>query len=68
MTYREYQKDIIDRGSKIIKKYNFLYLAMEVRTGKTITSFGICDQIKANNVLFITKKKAIKNNQKVLSG
>ena len=61
MTYREYQKDIIDRGSKIIKKYNFLYLAMEVRTGKTITSFGICDQIKANNVLFITKKKAIKS-------
>ena len=32
---------------------------MEVRTGKTFTSLGICNKIKSNNVLFITKKKAI---------
>jgi hypothetical protein len=32
---------------------------MEVRTGKTLTSLGIADKVKAKNVLFITKKKAI---------
>ena len=32
---------------------------MEVRTGKTLTSLGICRLMKQNKVLFITKKKAI---------
>ena len=32
---------------------------MEVRTGKTLTSLGIAQKLGANNVLFLTKKKAI---------
>jgi superfamily II DNA or RNA helicase len=57
--YRDYQLDIIERGANIINEHGFLYLAMEVRTGKTLTSFGICERIGAQNVLFLTKKKAI---------
>ena len=57
--FRDYQKNIISDGVGIIKEYGFLYLAMEVRTGKTLTSLGICDLINAKKVLFITKKKAI---------
>ncbi len=57
--FREYQKDIISRGLDMINKHRFLYLAMEVRTGKTLTSLGICDKLDINKVLFITKKKAI---------
>lgn len=57
--YRDYQENIISRGSEILKKNRFLYLAMEVRTGKTLTSLGIADKIDAKEVLFITKKKAI---------
>jgi SNF2 family DNA or RNA helicase len=57
--YRDYQLDIIERGANIINEHGFLYLAMEVRTGKTLTSFGICERINAQNVLFLTKKKAI---------
>ena len=57
--FREYQKDIITKGSEILKKNRFLYLAMEVRTGKTLTSLGIAEQIGVAEVLFITKKKAI---------
>jgi SNF2 family DNA or RNA helicase len=57
--YRDYQKDIIVSGCKIIKQYGFLYLAMEVRTGKTLTSMGIAKYLMVENVLFITKKKAI---------
>jgi len=62
--FRDYQLDIISRGSKILYENKFLYLAMEVRTGKTLTSLGICDGLdNANNVLFITKKKAISSIQ-----
>ena len=57
--YRDYQLEIIERGANIINEHGFLYLAMEVRTGKTLTSFGICERIGAQNVLFLTKKKAI---------
>lgn len=57
--FRDYQTKIIYDGSKILKQHGFLYLAMEVRTGKTLTSLGICSNICIGNVLFLTKKKAI---------
>jgi hypothetical protein len=59
MKFRDYQVDIIGRGSVILKEYGLLYLSMEVRTGKTLTSLGVCDAIGAERVLFLTKKKAI---------
>jgi len=58
---RDYQQDIVKRAAQIIKVNRFVYLAMEVRTGKTLTSLSICDNLdNVDNVLFITKKKAIK--------
>ena len=57
--YRDYQLSIIEKGAQILFEHDFLYLAMEVRTGKTLTSLGICRKIGAKSVLFITKKKAI---------
>ena len=59
MEFREYQKKIIMQGTDILKQYRFLYLAMEVRTGKTLTSLGIAQSMNVEHVLFITKKKAI---------
>ena len=56
---RGYQIDIAERGLNILNKYNILYLAMEVRCGKTATSLEIAKQFKAKRVLFLTKKKAI---------
>lgn len=57
---RDYQKDIVSKATNIIDKHGFVYLAMEVRTGKTLTSLSICDQLEGvDNVLFLTKKKAI---------
>ena len=56
---RDYQKKASEDGLKILHNYSILILNFEVRTGKTFTSLGICNKIKANNVLFITKKKAI---------
>lgn len=57
--YRDYQKKIIKDGVEILKDSNLLYLAMQVRTGKTLTSMGICEEIGAGHVLFLTKKKAM---------
>lgn len=57
--FRQYQKDIIVSGSETLKQYGFLYLAMEVRTGKTLTSLGIAESLMSEHVLFITKKKAM---------
>lgn len=57
--FRQYQKDIIASGFTILQEHRFLYLAMEVRTGKTLTSLGIANEMRVKHVLFITKKKAM---------
>lgn len=59
MEFREYQKKIIKDASNVISLHRFVYLAMEVRTGKTLTSLGIAEELGVDNVLFLTKKKAI---------
>ena len=59
MKFRDYQLNIIEKGLKVLKNKKLLYLSMEVRTGKTLTSLGICEKLNIENVLFITKKKAI---------
>jgi hypothetical protein len=59
MEFREYQKIIIKRAEQVLNKSRFVYLAMEVRTGKTLTSLGVADKMGCENVLFLTKKKAI---------
>ena len=61
--YRKYQWEIIDKAVEICTKHNFVYLAMEVRTGKTLTSLGIAQALGCRNVLFVTKKKAISSIQ-----
>lgn len=61
LKFRDYQSEIIKKATDIFMYgySNFVYLAMEVRTGKTLTALGICSELNAKNVLFITKKKAI---------
>ena len=63
MKLRSYQKNIVKTGLPILKKYKFLYLAMEVRTGKTLTSLSMSGLLPVRNLLFITKKKAISSIQ-----
>ncbi len=56
---RDYQERIVNKAIDIIRQHGFVYLAMEVRTGKTLTALSIGIELKAQKVLFITKKKAI---------
>lgn len=59
---RDYQTNIVLKATKIINEHDFVYLAMEVRTGKTLTSLSICDNLSnVEHVLFLTKKKAIES-------
>jgi len=56
---RNYQHELAEKGKLILLKYNLLYLAMEMRVGKTFIAFEIANLIKAKKVLFITKKRII---------
>lgn len=59
---RDYQKDIVTQAKSILKQKGLVYLAMEVRTGKTFCALFTCEG--ATNVLFVTKKKAIPSIEK----
>ena len=59
MELRSYQKEIVDKATGILCKHRFVYLAMEVRTGKTLTALSIAEELGVDRVLFLTKKKAL---------
>jgi hypothetical protein len=56
---RPYQIDISNRAADIIRKYGLVYLAMQVRTGKTVTALLTAEKVGAEVILFLTKKKVI---------
>lgn len=61
MKLRKYQTELAAKGAEILQRLKIVYLAMEVRTGKTLTSLEIAKLYGAKNVLFLTKKKAIQS-------
>ena len=56
---RQYQIDNSLKASEILINYGIVYLAMQVRTGKTATALETCRLNGYKKVLFLTKKKAI---------
>jgi len=56
---RDYQAQIINEGSEKLLALSILLLAMEVRTGKTLTALGIAQKVGAKKVVFLTKKKVV---------
>ena len=59
LEFRDYQKQIINNAVNVINIHGFVYLAMEVRTGKTLTALGTAMRVGCRNLLFVTKKKAM---------
>jgi len=55
----DYQTELANQAVDIIKENMIVYLAMEERTGKTLTAILVAEQLDINNVLVITKKKAL---------
>ena len=58
---RDYQTEIATKGVIALNTYGLVYLAMQPRTGKTLTALTMAKYVFAQNVLFVTKKKAIKS-------
>jgi hypothetical protein len=61
MELRDYQIEKANEAIRILRSKNIVYLAMEVRCGKTLTALETIRLYGAKNVLFLTKKKAIKS-------
>ena len=59
MKFRDYQIRIINTATGVLQAHRFVYLSMEVRTGKTLTALGVAEKLGIQNLLFVTKKKAI---------
>jgi hypothetical protein len=63
MKLRDYQEKAVEDGYKILLSHRMVYLSMQVRTGKTITSLHLANKLIGHlpneTVLFITTKKAI---------
>lgn len=61
---RDYQREISEAASDLLKRKKIVYLTMEVRTGKTLTALQTASNFGAERVLFLTKKKAIESIEK----
>ena len=55
MNLRDYQLEISRKANEILSRKNIVYLAMEVRTGKTATSLEIARLYGSKRVLFLSK-------------
>jgi hypothetical protein len=63
MKLRDYQIRLSKEAAEILHRKKIVYLAMEVRTGKTITALQTAENFGAKNVLFLTKLKAFSSVQ-----
>ena len=57
--FRDYQIQIIEKAKGVLQAHRFVYLSMQVRTGKTLTAMGTAQKLGVKSMLFVTKKKAI---------
>lgn len=59
MIPRPEQLKFAEQGYNILARNMIVYLAMEERTGKTLTALLICERAAVQRILVITKKKAL---------
>ena len=68
MTPYDYQTELAKQAFAILKENGIVYLAMEERTGKSIIGLLVLEESKlVNQVLVITKKKALEGWQETLN-
>ena len=63
MKLRNYQTRLSKEAAEILQRKKIVYLAMEVRTGKTITALQTAENYGTKNVLLLTKLKAFSSVQ-----
>ncbi len=57
MELRDYQVDIANKASYLLKNKGLVYLCMSVRTGKTLTSLEAARLFGSKRVLFLTRRR-----------
>ena len=62
--FRTYQIEAAAKLTRLVAEFGFGYLCGECRTGKTITVLKVIGDLAKENVLFVTKKKAIPSIEK----
>ncbi|MFN3327601.1 MAG: helicase-related protein [Fervidobacterium pennivorans] len=55
----EHQLILAEKAEQILRKRGIVYLAMEMRVGKTLIALEACARLGVKSVFFVTKKKAI---------
>ena len=63
MELRKYQIRLANDATETLKRKMIVYLAMEVRVGKTLTALQTAENYGAKNVLFLTKIRAFSSVQ-----
>lgn len=64
MELYEYQQELSNKAKDVLTRFKIVYLALETRTGKTITALETAKKYGAKKILFVTKKKAINDISK----
>ena len=59
MTLYPHQERIAKEAYEVLSQYGLVYLGMEERTGKSLTAIHLAELSTRQNVLIITKKKAL---------
>lgn len=54
-----HQQICVEKGLKILREYNLLYIGLKMRLGKSLVCLTIAHRYGAKKVLFLTKKNAI---------
>lgn len=68
LTPYPYQASISQNAYEILAKYGMVFLAMEERTGKSLTSLLVCERCSnVQHILIITKKRAISGWDETIS-
>jgi len=60
---KDYQIELANKANLLLRSLMVVYLALEMRVGKTRVSLKTAELYGAKNVLFVTKKKAISSIQ-----
>ena len=59
MQLYEYQREAVNQAKEILQQHGIVYLAMGMRTGKTITSLSIANELQCKNVLVLCSNKNV---------
>ena len=68
MEIYDHVREAAEKGFRIMQKYNFLYLQMYMRTGKTNTSLLVCEKMGFKKVLLVTPANAKKDFLEAAAG